>query len=370
MFKGSPHVPEGVIDRLAEEAGGFTNAFTSGDMTVYSDVAAAPMLERFLWIEGDRLAGLPEALDQAKLENQRDVVLNERRQNYENLPYGMAEILLAEATWPEGHPYRAPTIGYVADLESVTVENARAFFRSHYTPARAVMVIAGDFDAADARRLVARYLGGLPPGTAPAPPRQAVLPPLASRKLLTAEDDVQVPRIYLRWRAPALYAREQPALDLAAIVLAGGKASRLYQRLVVEERVAQDVYAGYDAQPRAGDLTVRVTAKPGVEAARLQAILDAELARLVEGGVTAAELQRAKNIREADFLRGLADLEHRALQLLEYTVLARNPDYLEPDLARYRAVTARDLQAAAACWLRPHAAVVLTISPRGHAHGR
>lgn len=367
MFKGSPNVPEGLIDRLAEEAGGSTNAYTTSDSTIFVDVAASTMLERFLWIEGDRLARLDAAIDKPKLDNQRDVVLNERREHYENLPYGMAEILLGEATWPEGHPYRAPTVGYVDDLRRATLEDAQAFFRRHYTPANAIMAIGGDFDPADARRWIARYLDELPAAPRPEAAKVPDVGPLTARKEISAADAVQVPRVYLRWRAPAAQAPEQPAIDLAAIILAGSKASRLYQKLVVAERVAQDVYAGYDAQVRAGELTLRVTVKPGVDVARVRELLDRELELLSQKPVSDAELERAKNVREADFLRAISDVEERTVQLLHYAVFAGDPGYLAKDLARYRAVTPHDLQAAVARWVRPDSAVVLTISPRSAA---
>jgi predicted Zn-dependent peptidase len=364
MFKGSPHIADGVMDKLAEEAGGWTNAATYTDMTVYTDVAASAALERLLWLEGDRIAGVDEALDQAKLDNQREVVLNERRQRYENAPYGMAEILLGEALWPEGHPFHAPGIGYPEDLRSVTVDDARGFFRRHYAPGNALMVIAGDLDVAAARRWVPRYLGGIAAAPrADAPPRKIVAP-LEGRQRLDARDDVQVPRVYLRWRAPAAYAPDQAALELAAAILAGGKSSRLYQRLVVEERLAQEVFAGHDGQVRAGEFSVIATAKPGVEPGRLAAALDREVAALAKAPPTAGELERAKNTREADFLESLADPTARAEKLAEYAVVAGNADYLRADLARFRAVTAADVQTVVGRWLSAGSAVALTISPR------
>jgi zinc protease len=364
MFKGSPNVADGVIDKIAEEAGGSTNAYTATDATVYFDVAAPPVIERMLWAEGDRLARLDDAIDQAKLDNQRDVVLNERRQNYENRPYGEAEILLGEALWPAGHPFHAPGIGYVEDLKSVTLDDARTFFDLHYTPSNAVMVVAGDIDVAATRAWLERYLGWIPtqprkPTPAPAPP-----PPIRERKVLSAEDDVQVPRIYLRWRSVPGYTPEEPALDLATIILAGGKSSRLYQKLVVEERLAQEVYAGNSTETRAGELTVVATAKPGVSADRVREALDRELAAFLAAPPSEAELDRAKNTREADFMRGLAPIQARAQRLADYAVNAGDANFLSKDLERYRTVTAREVHKAAIKYLRADAAVQLTISPR------
>jgi zinc protease len=364
MFKGSPNVPDGVIDKIAEEAGGSTNAYTATDATVYFDVGAPTVLERMLWAEGDRLARLDEAIDQPKLDNQRDVVLNERRQNYENRPYGEAEILLGEALWPPGHPNHAPGIGYVEDLKSVTLDDARTFFDLHYTPSNAVMVVAGDIDLAATRGWLEKYLGGIPTHPRPPSPPLPSPPPLRERKVLAAEDDVQVPRVYLRWRSVPGYSPEEAALDLATIILAGGKSSRLYQKLVVEERLAQDVYAGNSTEARAGEVTVMATVKPGVDADKVRAALDRELAALLAAPPTEAELERAKNTREADFMRGLAPIQARAHRLADYAANAGDANFLAKDLERYRAVTARDIQKAVIKYLRADAAVQLTITPR------
>jgi zinc protease len=364
MFKGSPNVPDGMIDKLVEESGGAANGYTNPDATVYLDTATSPALERLLWIEGDRLARLDDALDQPKLDNQRVVVLNERRENYENRPYGMADILLGEALWPPGHPFHAPTIGYVDDLKSVTLDDAKTFFEQHYTPANAILVVAGDIDVAAAKRWVTRYLEWIPsPPRKPWPPVPNP-PPIRERKVLNAEDDVQVPRVYLRWRGVPAFAPEEAALDLATIILAGGKSSRLYQKLVVEERLAQEVFARHSTGNRAGEWSLVATAKPGVAADAVRAALDREMAAFLAAPPSEAELERARNTREADFMRSLAPIENRAHQLAYYAAVGGDPGYLPKDLARYRAVTPREVQKAAIRHLRADAAVQLIISPR------
>jgi zinc protease len=359
MFKGSPHAADGVMDRLIEEAGGWTNAFTDTDRTVYVDVAAAGFLERALWLEADRMAGLAAALDGPKLDNQRAVVLNERRETHENVPYGMADVLVHAALWPVGHPYHTAVIGEPEDIKAATLDDAKRFFAAHYTPGDAVMVIAGDVDVAAARGWVARYFGWIP-GGAQATRRAATAPPITKPIVASALDDVQVPRVYLTWRAGPSYSRDEAALELATAMLAGGKSSRLYQALVVEQRLAQDVFAGLAAAERGGEVQVVATAKPGVAPAKLIAAIDAEIARVGEPD----ELERAKNTREAHFLAGLADPTARAEQLAEYAILAGDPDFLARDLARYRAVTAAEVRAVVARTLRPDGRVVLTIAPR------
>ncbi len=363
MFKGSPHVPDGAIDKLHEAAGGWANASTGDDATVYIDFASSSLLERMLWLEADRMSGLPAAIDKAKLDNQRDVVLNERRERYENAPYGMASLLISEALWPEASPYHHPTIGYPADLGAATLADVKAFFLRHYVPSNAVMVIAGDFDVAAARRLVDHYLAWVPsPERPPQRPPPPALEPLAKQIDLAATDAVQVPRVYLTWRGPAAFHRDEPALDLAAAILAGGKSSRLYRAIVMEKRLAQDVYAAADGFRDAGEVQIVATAKPGVKPADLVAALDAEVARLVADGPSAEELERAQNGREARFFAQLESPVERATQLASYAVMAGDAGYYDKDLARYRGVTAADVKDALKRTLTP-GRVVLVIGP-------
>src|SRR5262245_28507216 len=215
MFKGSAHLPDGLMDKLLEAAGGWSNAFTSSDMTVYQNVAASNFLETVLWIEADRLAGLTDTLDKPKLDNQRDVVLNERRQSYENQPYGMSELLIQEALWPKDHGYHWSTIGYPADLKAAALGDVAAFFKKYYVPNNATMVLAGDVKPDDARRLVEKYLAWIPRAPRPARPQYRTPAPITKEIVLSSTDDVQVPRVYLSWRGPSSYSKDEPALALA-----------------------------------------------------------------------------------------------------------------------------------------------------------
>jgi zinc protease len=364
MFKGSPNVPEGMIDNLIEDAGGWSNAATAQDSTVYEDLASPAFLERALWIEGDRISRLADALDQTKLDNQRDVVLNEKRESIENRPYGMAEILIPEALWPEGHPYHAPIIGYTPDLNAATVADAQAFFRSYYSPSNAVMAIAGDFDPATARALVEKYLAWIP--AAKTPPRRPVVAtpkPITQEIDLATTDDVSATRVYITWRAPKTMDKDEAVLDTAAEILGSGKSSRLYKKLVMEQRIAQEVYAANEAQQLAGEFQIVATVKPGVEPEKVIRAIDAELAELAKNGPSAEELEKVKNSREASFFQLLAEPMSRARQLLSYDIESGDPDYMDKDLARYRAVTDADVRRAVTRWLGDHCRVVLTISP-------
>jgi zinc protease len=364
MFKGSAHLPDGLMDKLLEGAGGWSNAFTSSDMTVYQNVAASNFLEQMLWIDADRLAGLTDTLDQKKLDNQRDVVLNERRQSYENQPYGMHSLIILENLWPKDHGYHWSTIGYPADLKAAALGDVKAFFQTYYVPNNATMVIAGDVKADDAKRLVEKYFGWIP--KAPDPdtkrPHYKAPAPLAKEVVVDTTDDVKVPRVYLTWRAPRSFAADEPALDLAAAILGDGKSSRLYKRLVYDEKIAQDVRVGLGTEELGGSFQITATAKPGVEPKRLLTEITEEVGKLAASAPEAKELERAQNSHEATFLNGLEAPLQRAIQLAGYAVLAKDADFFGKDLARYRAVTTAQVKDAAAKYLLAPR-VTLTINP-------
>lgn len=205
MFKGSAHLPDGLMDKLLEGAGGWSNAFTSSDMTVYQNVAASNFLETMLWIDADRLGGLLDTFDQAKLDNQRDVVLNERRQSYENQPYGMSELIIQENLWPKNFGYHWSTIGYPEDLKAASVPDVAKFFRTYYVPNNATMVVAGDVKLEQVKALVEKYYSWIPRQPEPARPVYKAPPPLTKEIVVKTTDDVQVPRVYLAWRGPAAF---------------------------------------------------------------------------------------------------------------------------------------------------------------------
>lgn len=363
MFKGSAHVADGVIDDLFEAAGGWTNAYTWFDETVYQDVASSEFLERALWLEADRLAGLTETLSQAKLDNQRDVVRNERRQSYENRPYGMASWIIQENLWPEAFGYHWDTIGSHEDLVAASVDDVKAFFDRYYVPNNAVLVIAGDFDPKEARKLVEKYFGWIPKGADPQKPKYATPAPIKKEVVLTDKDDVQVPKTFLVWRAPKAFDKDEAAMEVAAQILGEGKNSRLYKRLVFDERKAQEVDIGMHGFLLGGQFEIDVTPKPGVETAQLVKAVDEELARLAKSGPTAEELERAKNGHEAGSLSSLEGVMGRALRVARYDVMVGDTNYLAKDLARYRDVTGKDVARVVGQYLKKDNRVNLTIIP-------
>jgi zinc protease len=345
MFMGSKNAPYPSFDSIMEAWGGHNNGTTDTDRTSYFEVGPANLLETFLWLEADRLATLPEVITDEELGKQRKVVQNERRQSYENRPYGRAQLVIPETLYPPSHPYHWPTIGSHQDLEAARVEDVRAFFRHFYVPANASVVIAGDFDPARARALVQRYFGWQPqrpvPGKAMAPPLT-----LARDKLVELADRVQLPRLYLVWPSPAAFAAGDADLDLGAAILGSGKSSRLYRSLVFEQKIAQDVSANQDSSVLGSEFQVVATAKPGHTLEEIARAVDIETARLRAEAPTAEEVDGARNRVLAALYRALDNLQQRANLLNHYEHLLGDPGGLTRDVARYRAVTPASIQAA------------------------
>jgi zinc protease len=338
MFMGSKHAPYPSFDAIMESWGGHNNGTTSNDRTNYYEIGPRNLLETFLWLEADRLATLAEVITEEELEKQRKVVLNERRQSYDNRPYGRGELRIPEVMYPATHPYHWPTIGSTADLDAATVADVQNFFERFYRPSNASLTIAGDFEPAEARRLVERYFGWQAKRDRPLPPSPPA-PSLTEAREETLTDRVQLERLRLTWHAPALFAAGDADLDIAAHVLGGGKSSRLYRTLVYDQRIAQDVFAYQGSQRLASLFHVGVTAKPGHGLDEMQSAVDGELARLAGEGPTAAEVDRARNTHLADFYKSLDHLQTRADLLNHYQYLVGTPDGVALDVARYDAVT-------------------------------
>jgi zinc protease len=367
MFEGTVHLPKGTADRLVEAAGGAANGATSQDGTVYWEQVPSSALEQVLYIEAERMGFMLPVIDQAKLDNQRDVVRNERRQSYEMQPYGQAWKVLHENLWDPDFPYHWLPIGEHQDLVAATLDDVRDWFRRFYGPGNASLAIAGDFDPAEARRLVAKWFGGIPAG--PKVVHARPMPkPLTAEKQPTIDDDVELPRVYVAWQAPAEYAPGEAELEIAADVLSSGKSSRLVKRLVMDEQIAQSVAAFANPQRLAGEFVVVATPKPGQDPKRLLAEIDEEVARLSKDRPPSeAELGRAKNRLESGAvfaLEPVGGFGGRAATLNRYYFETGDPGFLPKDLARYRAVTAEGVRAAVASTLRPGARVVLTVLPR------
>lgn len=366
MFEGSAHHDHGYFQPL-QGAGGTLNGSTNADRTNYWEVVPANALELALWMESDRMGYLLPALTAAKFANQRDVVLNERRQNYENRPYGLAPMVMLGALYPPDHPYHWATIGEIADLHAAQLDEVRAFFARYYHPANASLAVAGAIDASRTLDLVRAYFEEIPPGPVAAPVRPAT-PALTGDRRLLHEDRVELPRLYLAWHTPAMFAEGDAALDLAADVLANGKTSRLYRRLVYETRIATDVSAAQNSREIGGFFQIAAMAAPGHALAEIEAIVVEEIARLAGEGPTEEEMNRGRVQAESQFmfrLQSVGGFGGKSDQLNAYNTFVGDPDYFERDLARYQMVTARLLQDAVARDLHHDRRIALSVVPRG-----
>jgi zinc protease len=365
MFEGSKHVPEGALDNWLEASGGNNNGSTNPDRTNYYMDIPSNAVELALFIESDRMAYLVDSMTSKTVDGQRDVVKNERRQSVENQPYGSAFIELGSLLYPKDHPYNWPTIGSMEDLTAASYDDVVQFFKTYYVPNNASLVIAGDIDIPATRALVEKWFGEVPRGK-DVPP---IVPPPATLdgvKRQTITDRVQLPRLYLAWHSPALYAPGDAAMDLAANVLAGGKTSRLYKRLVYDMQIAQDVSAFQQSQALGSSFLIIATARPGQSLERIQSVIDEELEKLRSEGPEQREVTRGLNQIEATFYRQMervGGFGGKANQLNAYYTTTKMPDYFAEDLARYRALSPADVQSIVGAYLRPDRRVELSVVP-------
>ncbi|MEQ1912368.1 MAG: pitrilysin family protein [Vicinamibacterales bacterium] len=366
MFMGSGHVEPGEFDQVLESVGGNNNGSTENDRTNYVIDVPSNALELALFLESDRMGYLLDSMTPKTVDAQRDVVKNERRQSVENRPYGMADsVVLTEMLYPEGHPYHWPVIGYMPDLTAASYDDVVAFFKSYYSPGNASLVVAGDLDTAKARALVEKWFGDVKAG-APVTPMTIPGVALTSVQKKTITDRVQLPRLYIGWLTPASLAPGDAALDMVADVLAGGKNSRLYKRLVFDMQIAQNVSAFQVSQALSSHFVIRATPQPGHTVDELQKVVDEEIARLQTEPPTDHEVQRAINQIEASFfsrMERVGGFGGKADQLNRYYTDTGNPDWFNEDLARYRAISPTDVRAAAQAFLPKDRRVELTVVP-------
>jgi zinc protease len=341
MFMGTERVPGNQFDVLMESAGGSNNASTSFDRTNYFDAGPSSLLPTLLWLEADRMEAFGKAMNQKKLELQRDVVQNERRQSYEIAPYGLAELALLENMYPQGHPYRLGVIGTHAEIAAATVEDIRAFHARYYVPNNASLVVAGDFDPAEVKPLVERLFGSIPRGEDPA---RDVVPPVtlpAPRRITVVDGNVELARITFAWHSPPFFGEGDAEMDLLASVLAEGRASRLHRRLVHDLRTAVGVSAYQQSMALGSLFQIEVTAAPGADLDALEAETRKVLAGLLAEGPTPEELARSRNRSLSQRLTSLQALSERADSLNAYQYWLGTPDGLEADLARYEVAPER-----------------------------
>ncbi len=366
MFQGSEHHDVDYFTPL-EKVGAFVNGSTSEDRTNYLEDVPSNMLELALWLEADRMGFLLPALTEEKFENQRSVVMNERRERVDNEPYGKSEELLLGLLFPAGHPYAHSVIGWMEDLQAATIDDAREFFRRNYAPNNASLCVVGDFRTAEAKALIERHFGSLPPGP-PVERMEAWMPVLDGVRRATAEDAVSLPRLYMAWHTPARYTLADADFDLLASILASGKTSRLYEELVYQREIAQDVSAYQDSRSLGSIFNIQVTAKPGHTLEEIEVAVDEVLAELLAKGIRGDELAVAQAGWEAGFVRGLQTVGSfggLADAFNAYNTFLGDPNRIAWNRERYASANVKRVTAAARAYLSLDRRAILRIVPQG-----
>jgi len=350
MFQGSQNVPKEMHFRYIQEAGGTLNGSTSYDRTNYYEILPSNFLEMALWLESDRMGYFLPALDEEKLDNQKDVVKNERLERYDNQPYGLAWELLITNLYSKNHPYNWPTIGFLKDITSYTLEDVSGFFKKFYTPNNSSLVVAGDIDLKKTKNLIDKYFGAIEPG-AEIEELVCKTNPLKENILIIHKDKVQLERLYLAWHSDKLYGEDDAALDILSDILSGSKNSRLHKLLVFEKEFAQDVTTFQFSGKYAGHYIVIITAKPGITLDKLKTEVMNEIEKLTSDGIKPREMEKARNSINSSFIFSLQKLDLLADQLNMYSFHLNEPNSFNFDLNRYNIVDERKVINAAEKYL-------------------
>ena len=363
MFTGSGHVPYGMHDKLTEGVGGNNNGSTTNDRTNYFENIPSNYLESTLWMEADRMGFLLDTLDLAKINAQRDIVKNERRQSYDNQPYGRVIEIFSAAMYPKGHPYSWPVIGSMTDLSAASEEDVKAFFRLYYAPNNSTIAIVGDFDPVQAKAWITKYFGDLPQGKTVERPNVAPAK-LDGNKRLVYEDRVQVPRLYIQWPSVGAKNDDDTALSVMSSILTGSRTARLTKALVYDSQLASQVFAFQSGSEDVGQFQLIVVPRPEHTLTEIEDAVDQVLRKFISEGPTAEEVQRSKAGLELGFLRGLESNLGKADQLLDGAVFHGDPGFFSTDYQKTLAVSAADVKRVAAQYLSGNR-IVLSVVPKG-----
>ncbi|HMN24671.1 MAG TPA: pitrilysin family protein [Ignavibacteriaceae bacterium] len=362
MFQGSENVPKEMHFKYIQEAGGTLNGSTSTDRTNYYEKLPSNNLELALWLESDRMGYFLPALTQAKLDNQKDVVKNERLERYDNQPYGLAWELINTNLYPENHPYSWSTIGFLKDIENYTLDDVKNFFKKYYSPNNACLVVAGDFEKEIAIQLIEKYFGAIEPFESNHKPESKKLE-LKENIFIEHKDNVQLERIYLAWHSDLIFGKDDSSLEVAADILTGSKNSRLYKKLVFDLQIAQDVTAFQSSGKFGGQFMVISTARPETNLDELKKIILDELNILAAEFVTDKELEKSKNGIKAQFVFAMQNLDTVADYLNHYNYHLNEPNSFSFDLERYNQVDKHSIQSAVQKYLtKPF--IELRITPK------
>lgn len=351
MFQGSKNIPKQMHFQYVQEAGGNLNGSTSLDRTNYFETVPSNFLEMALWLESDRMGFLLEALDQEKLNNQIDVVKNERRQRYENAPYGLAWEILFSDLYPPDHPYHWPTIGWMKDISNISLDDVKYFFQTYYSPNNACLVVGGDFNIDETKNLIEQYFGTIPRGEDISNITTDNIH-LEKNILVVHEDNVQLPRIYITWHSTKAFSEEDAVMDILADILGGSKNSIIQKSLVFEKEIAQQVSIFQHSSRLNGCFIIVATAKPGVPLDQIKNEIFNEINKLIENGITDNELTRSKNGIKSSFIYSMQNLENMVDRINEYNFYLGEPDYFIKDLERYQKITDENVKQAAAKYLQ------------------
>ena len=363
MFTGSGNIPYGTHDQLTNGVGGSNNGTTDNDRTLYYETVPSNYLETALWLEADRMGFLLEALDIAKLNAQRDIVKNERRQRIDNVPYGRVGEILSSAIYPAGHPYSWSVIGSMDDLSAASEEDVKSFFRLYYAPNNAILTIVGDFDPAQTKAWITKYFGDIAKGKPFERPRiQPVT--LEGEKRLLLEDKVPLPRLYMMWPSVGAKNPDQYALSVLGSVLSNGRTARLNKPLVFDKQIATGVGAFQSTSEDVGEFMIQVTPRQGGALGPIEQEVDAILERLKQEGPTAQELQLATAAQELAFVSGLQSNLGKSNQLADGLGYHGDPGYYKKAYEARRAVTPEDVKRVANKYLTA-GRVVLSVVPQG-----
>ena len=339
MFQGSKNVPKEMHFRYIQESGGTLNGSTTFDRTNYYEKVPSNFLELILWLESDRMGYLLPALTQEKLNNQKDVVSNERLERYDNQPYGLAWELLITHLFPDGHPYSWPTIGFMDDIKSYSLDDVTNFFETYYSPANASLVVAGSFNTGQAVDLVEKYFANIPGPNSLISLKNST-PSLKENIYLEKKEDVQLERLHLAWHSDHAYGKDDAVLDVLSDILSGSKNSRLYKNLVFEKEIAQDVSVFQYSGKLTGSFIIITTAKPGIHSEQLKDEIFNELDNIKKNKVTEKELTKSRNGIKSSFIYSLQNIDSIADQLNSYNYFMNEPNYFAEDLQRYENVSA------------------------------
>jgi zinc protease len=363
MFQGSENVTKEMHFRYIQEAGGTLNGSTSTDRTNYYEKLPSNNFELALWLESDRMGYFLPTLTQEKLDNQKDVVKNERLERYDNQPYGLAWEILNSNLYPENHPYSWSTIGYLKDIESYNLDDVKNFFKKYYSPSNACIVVAGDFEIENAVKLIERYFNPIEQFSSGYLP-ETVQSSLKENIFIEHKDNVQLDRIYLAWNSDFIFGKNDAPLEVAADILTGSKNSRLYKKLVFDLQIAQDVSAFQYSGKFGGQFMIISTARPGFKLDDIKKIILEEINKISTGEVSDKELEKSKNGIKAQFIYAMQNLDTVADYLNNYNYHLNEPNSFEFDLNRYNSVDKISIVAAAQKYLtKPF--VELRIIPKG-----